>query len=70
MPDLSTVEAATVSADDFTVKSLIAVSSAQFLAPGHFSLHRFKFLRGNDGFVRILHIILGDFAVIDPQFFR
>ena len=70
MPDLSAVETATVSADDFTVKSLIAVSSAQFLAPCHFFLHRFKFLRGDYGFVRIFHVILGHFAVIDPQFFR
>ena len=70
MPDLSTVETATVSTDDFAVKSLIAVSSAQFLAPCHFFLHRFKFLSGDDGFVRIFHIILGYFAVIYPQFFR
>lgn len=70
MPDLSAVETATVSANDFTVKSLIAVSSAQFFASRHFFLHRFKFLRGDDGFVRIFHIILGYFAVIYPQFFR
>lgn len=35
MPDLSAVETATVSADDFTVKGLIAVCSTQFLAPSY-----------------------------------
>src|SRR5574344_516462 len=70
MPDLSAVETATVSADDFTVKSLVAVSSAQFLAPCHFFLHRFKFLRSNNGFMRTFYIILRHLAVIYPQFFR
>ena len=51
MPDLSAVETTTVSADEFTVKSLIAVSSAQLFAPRHFILNRLKFLRGYDGFV-------------------
>lgn len=69
MPDLSAVETSTVSADDFTVKSLITVCSTQFLAPYHFFLHRIKLLRGYNGFMRTFHIILGYFAVIYPQFF-
>jgi hypothetical protein len=70
MPDLATIETTAVSADDFTVKSLIAVCSAQFLATRHFFLYRFKFLRGDDGFVRTFNIILRHLAVIYSQFFR
>ena len=69
VPDLSAVKPAAISADDFTVESLIAVSPAEFFSPCHFFLHRLKFLRGDNSFMRTFHIILRHLTVIDAKFF-
>ena len=69
MPALAPVKTAAVSADDFAMKRLAAISSAEFLAPSHFVLHGLKFLWINNGFVRSFYIILWNFAVINTEFF-
>lgn len=69
MPDLATEKTAAVSADDFAVECLVAVSPAECFAPCYFFLHRFELLRGNNSFVRLFHIILWHLAVIDTQLF-
>jgi hypothetical protein len=67
--DLAPVKSAAVAADVFAVGSLVAVGSSQFFSPRHFFLYRLKSLRGNNGFMRSLHIILWNLAVINTEFF-
>ncbi len=66
VPDLGAVIFAAIAADQLSGKGAVVVGTAGIVfSPCQFQLHLSPFLRLNDGFVAVFHIVLGNLALVD-----
>ena len=70
MPDLRTVNFSTVTADYFPGKGIVAMGAPRtILASSQFQLYPLPFFWGNNGFMTVFHIVLGNLTFVDLHLF-